>query len=197
MKKVSMIIMILVAVSFVPLNFAFSAGEKTAKGRIEVGGDFGFDRSSVSYDGLDITSTTISVMPRIGYFVIPKLAIEPKLMIVNTSESSDPEIFENYSATHLGAVLNVAYHFEGKGESKYVPFIFGGFGFVSHSGDVGEADEMTMILPDLGGGIKIFVTNDALIRGELFYTRSSNAGGVKDADGSDFGLRAGVSIFVK
>jgi len=207
MKKISLIIMILLAVSFVPLNFAFSQGEKTAKGRIELGGDINFDRSSISYkfDGEDVsvTYTDITLMPRFGYFVIPKLAIEPRFVIINTGVSSDVEGAEDYSVTHFGLMLNAAYHFERKSESKYVPFVFGGGGFISHSGDVEElgegekADEMTLILPDVGGGIKIFVTNDAVIRAELFYARTSNAEGVKDADANDFGIRAGVSIFVK
>jgi hypothetical protein len=191
MKKVSMIIMILLAVSFVPLNFAFSQGEKTAKGRIELGGSISF--TNTSYDGGSIRE--ISLMPRIGYFVIPKLALEPQLLIQNYSVN--PEVGEDYSETNFGGIFNAAYHFERKSESKYVPFIFGGFGFISHSGDVGTADEMTMILPDVGGGIKVFVTNDAVIRAELYYMRVSNALGVKDLDASEIGLRAGVSIFVK
>ena len=191
MKKISLIIMILLAVSFVPLNFAFSQGEKTAKGRIELGGSISF--TNTSYDGGSIRE--ISLMPRIGYFVIPKLALEPQLLIQNYSVN--PEVGEDYSETNFGGIFNAAYHFERKSESKYVPFIFGGFGFISHSGDVGEADEMTMILPDIGGGIKVFVTNDAVIRAELYYMRVSNALGVKDLDASEIGLRAGVSIFVK
>jgi hypothetical protein len=191
MKKVSMIIMILLAVSFVPLNFAFSQGEKTAKGRIELGGSISF--TNTSYDGGSIRE--ISLMPRIGYFVIPKLALEPHLLIQNYSVN--PEVGEGYSETNFGGIFNAAYHFERKSESKYVPFIFGGFGFISHSGDVGDADQMTMILPDVGGGIKVFVTDAAVIRAELYYMRLSNASGVKDLDASEIGLRAGVSIFVK
>lgn len=192
MKKISLIVMILLAVSFVPLNFAFSQGEKTAKGRIELGGSISFTNTSYK-DAYSIRE--ISLMPRIGYFVIPKLALEPQLLIQNYSVN--PEVGDDYSETNFGGIFNAAYHFERKSESKYVPFIFGGFGFISHSGDVGAADEMTMILPDVGGGIKVFVTNDAVIRAELYYMRVSNALGVKDLDASEIGLRAGVSIFVK
>ena len=193
MKKLSLMIVILLVAAFVPLNFAFSAGEKTAKGRIELGGTVDFTHTSYE----NYSSTDISILPGIGYFVIPKLSLEPKLLIQHSSYSYESEFLEDYSATHFGAILHAVYHFEGAGGSKYVPFLFGGAGFASHSGDVGEADEMTMILPDIGGGIKIFVTNDAVIRAALYYQRASNAGGVKDADASEFGIRAGVSIFVK
>ena len=191
MKKVALMIIILLLVSFVPLNFAFSAGERTAKGRVEVGGDISFIHNS--YDGGSITQ--MSIMPRIGYFVIPKLAVEPKLLVSHFSVN--PEYGDDYSTTDFGAIFSAAYHFEGASENQYVPFIFGGLGFISHSGDVGDADEMTMIMPDIGGGIKVFFTDDALLRAELFYQHVSNANGVKDADADDFGLRAGVSIFVK
>lgn len=192
MKKVSLVIMILLAISLVPLNFAFSQGEKTAKGRIELGGSISFTNTSYKDAG---SIRDLMLMPRVGYFVIPKLAVEPQLLIENYSVN--PEVGDSYSWTDFGALFNGAYHFEGKSESKFVPFVFAGFGFVSHSGDVGANDEMTMILPDVGGGIKIFVTNEALIRAEVFYMRESNAGGVKDLDANEIGLRAGVSIFVK
>ncbi len=191
MKRVSFILIILLLVSFVPLNFAFSAGDKTAQGRVEIGGDVSFTHTSYEH----FSMTNIGFWPRIGYFVIPGLAIEPKLLVSHSSQSYEGG--EDYSWTDLGATFNVVYHFEGGAGGGLVPFIFGGLGFVSHSGDVGEADEMTMILPDVGGGIKFFFTNDAVFRGGLFYQRVSNAGGVKDADADDFGFRAGISIFVK
>jgi len=193
MKKGSLRLMVLLLSLFVPLNFAFSQGEKTAKGRIELGGNIDFDNTSYEH----FSTTSISITPGLGFFVIPKLSLEPKLLFQHYSVNWESGFFEDYSTTHFGALFHVVYHFEGSSESKFIPFIFGGAGFASHSGDVGEADEMTMILPDIGGGIKVFVTNDAVIRSALFYQHTSNAGGVKDADANDFGLRAGVSIFVK
>jgi hypothetical protein len=199
MKKVSLIIMILLAVSFVPLNFAFSQGEKTAKGRIELGGNVGFTHESYKYKSESAGSwTDLTVMPRVGYFVIPKLAVEPTLLISHTSWGDGT----SYSVTNFGALLNVAYHFEGKSEAKFVPFVFGGAGFLSHSGDVGETngeknDKMSLIAPHAGGGIKFFFTNTALIRAELFYEHVTNEDGVKDYKADEFGLTAGVSIFVK
>lgn len=191
MKKVCLILMVLLVTSSVPLNFASPAGEKTAGGRIELGGDFYFICSS--YENGSITNLVIS--PRIGWFVSPGLAIEPKLLLVH--QSIDPDWGGSYSATDFGSIFNVVYHFEGKSESDYIPFIFGGIGFVSHSGDVGSADELTTIFPDIGGGIKVFYTNSALLRAEIFFQNITNANGVKDNDATEFGLRVGVSIFVK
>jgi hypothetical protein len=191
MKKALVMFAALLLSSVVPLSFASSAGEKTAEGRTELGGDFHFISSS--YEGASITS--LALTPRIGLFVSPGVAFEPKLLLVH--QTINPDRGGSYSATDFGTILNVAYHFEGRGESDYVPFIFGGVGFVTHSGDVGPNDEWTIILPDIGGGIKVFFTNSALLRAEIFFQNVTNANGVEDSDATEFGLRAGVSVFVK
>jgi hypothetical protein len=191
MKKVSLLIMILLAASFAPRKPALSAVDKTAKGRIELGGSVSLNYTS--YENYSIR--VISIMPSLGFFVIPKLALEPRFLLLH--ESTSHSVLPDYSATDFGAIFNVVYHFEGKGESDIVPFIFGGLGFVTHSGDVGGADQVTMVLPDIGGGFKVFFTNEATMRAELFYQRVFNAHGWKDVDADELGIRAGVSIFVK
>lgn len=184
-------LIVLLTASSLPLGVAFPAGEKTAQGRTELGGDFYFVHSS--YDNGSITNLTIS--PRVGWFIAPGLALEPRFLMAHQTVS--PDGGEDYSVTDFGTIFNVAYHFEGTSGSHYVPFLFGGIGFVTHGGDVGAADEMTLILPDIGGGFKFFITDHALLRTEFFYQHVSNALGWEDVDADEFGLRAGVSIFVK
>jgi hypothetical protein len=192
MKKLCVVMVILTLVVFLPFSLASSAEEMTAKGRIELGGNVAFTHSS--YEGG--STTDITVMPRLGYFVIPKLELEPTLLVSNTSYS--PDGGDSYSGTEFGLVFNVAYHFESASESKLVPFIFAGLGFASFSGDLYPQDAKTsMIVPDAGGGIKYFITNSALIRGEAFWEHVTNESGMKDNDADHFGIRAGVSIFVK
>ena len=192
MKKLFAVMMVLALVVLLPFSLASSAEEKTAKGRVELGGNVGFTHSS--YEGGSITD--IAVMPRLGYFVIPKLELEPTLLVSNTSYS--PDGGDSYSGTEFGLIFNVAYHFESASESKLVPFIFAGLGFASYSGDYyGDDTEMSMIMPDVGGGVKYFITNSALIRGEAFWEHVTNESGMKDNDADHFGIRAGVSIFVK
>jgi hypothetical protein len=183
--------MVLLVVSFVLPNSAFSAGEKTAGGRTELGGDFYFTHTS--YENYSITNLVI--MPRVGFFLSPGLAIEPRFLIIH--QNIDFEYGKDYSTTDFGTIFSVAYHFEGRRESDYVPFVFGGIGFVTHSGDVGSADELTMIFPEIGGGVKFFFTPYALLRAELYFQNVTNAKGVEESDATEFGLRAGVSIFVK
>ncbi|MGB8658182.1 MAG: outer membrane beta-barrel protein [Candidatus Zixiibacteriota bacterium] len=199
MRKVGSIIVVLSLVALVPFSLVFSAGkskaasggeEKTAKGRIELGGGVNFTHTSDDAG----SATDIAVMPRVGYFVIPKLAIEPTLTFENISAS--PKQGGSTSATFLGAQVNVAYHFEGTSEAKYVPYVIGGLGFLARSGDV-HPQNPNLVAPYLGGGIKYFFTNAALVRAELFYEHVSNAGGVQNAKADDLGLTVGVSVFVK
>jgi hypothetical protein len=156
-----------------------------------LGGDFYFTHTSYE----NYSTTNLVFMPRVGFFVSPGLAIEPRFLIIH--QSVDWEYGGDASATDFGMIFNLAYHFEGKSESDYVPFVFGGVGFVTHSGDVGSADELTMVLPEIGGGVKFFFSKYALLRAELYFQNVTNANGYEDNDATEFGLRAGVSIFVK
>jgi hypothetical protein len=186
-----LILLVLFLASAVPLGSTCFAGDKTDQGRTEFGGDFYFVHSA--YEHGSITNLTIS--PRFGWFVSPGLALEPRFLLVH--QTVNPEVGNDFSATDFGAIFNVAYHFEGRRDSDYVPFLFGGIGFVTHSGDVGNADEVTMILPDLGAGIKFFFTDHAVFRAEFFFQHVSNAFGLEDMDADEFGIRAGVSIFIR
>ena len=191
MKKVFLMLLVLFLASTMPLGSTCFAGDKTDQGRTEFGGDFYFVHSA--YEHVSVTNLTIS--PRFGWFISPGLALEPRFLLVH--QTINPEGGNDYSATDFGAIFNVAYHFEGRSESHYVPFLFAGIGFVSHFGDVGPYDEWTMILPDMGAGVKFFFTDHAVFRAELFYQHVSNALGLEDLDADEFGLRAGVSIFIR
>jgi hypothetical protein len=195
MKKVGLIVIVLLLVGLVPLSLAYSAGkkkssgssvEKTAKGRIELGGNIDF--SHQSFDGGSASGLTIA--PRVGYFIKPKWELEPTLLVSHSS-------FGDCSSSSFGLLFDVAYHFEKNKDAKYLPYVIGGLGFKTYSGDVGNNDNTSLILPHLGGGIKYFFTNTALIRTELFFEHVTNSGGAKDSDSNDFGLTAGVSIFIK
>ena len=189
MKKLYVIPVVMILVVVIPFVVT-SAQDKTAEGRIELGGSFGFTNSY--YEGGLMTDVTI--MPRVGIFIMPKLQFEPTLIFSN--QSINPDKGDSYSGSMFGVLFNVAYHYEGTSDSKMLPFLFAGFGFVAYSGDF-YGDEMKMILPTAGAGVKCFITNSALIRGEAFWEHVKNDGGIKDHDANYFGIRAGVSIFIK
>jgi outer membrane protein len=191
MKKLISLLMVLFVLGLFSSSFAQT---KTAKGKIEIGGDASVQMYSQSSDGHKIKSGTLfQLYPRVGYFVIPKLELEPTLIF--ESSSSKPEGGKTSTTTHFGGVFSVSYNFEGA--TNLVPFLFGGIGFLSNSITDEESLKTTLILPDIGAGIKYFITEKGVIRAELFYRRLSNAEGCKDLKQNNFGLRAGLSIFLK
>jgi len=197
MKKV--VSLLLVVFVFALFSSAF-AQEKTAKGQIEIGGRVSFIMSSEKYDGEKLGSgSEFMVYPSVGFFVIPKLELEPTLLIA--SSSWKPEGGETSSGTDLGGLLNVAYHFERATASNLIPFVFAGVGMISHSakseGETVKDLETTMILPDAGAGIKYFITEKGVIRAELFYQRLDKAYGVDKLVETNIGLRAGITLFIK
>lgn len=170
------------------------------KGQVELGGDVGFGMTSYSWEDGDFfidNTSTITFYPRVGYFVIPNLEIEPRLIFNYVKWNYEGEGTEDESFTTLGAILNLVYNFEMEG--KVIPFVFGGLGFQSYSSDPepDEDYETTMILPDVGAGIKAFLTDNGVIRAELFYERHDKASGVDKLTTNNFGIRAGFSVFLK
>jgi hypothetical protein len=204
MKKVAAILLaVFVLVSFSTV-FAAEA-EKTAKGQIEIGGMLSAYMWSESYSGDDefyteYKGTDVMLYPSVGYFVIPKLEIEPKLL-VNFSSYKPKKDGKTSSMTNLGGILNVAYHFEGAMDSKVIPFVFAGVGILSNSAkDYGETVKdlkTTLIAPDAGVGIKYFITERGTIRVEGYIQRLDKAEGIDKLVETDFGLRGGITLFLK
>jgi hypothetical protein len=197
MKKVVSLLLVVFVFALFSASFA---QEKTATGQIEISGTASFAMFSESFDGEKLSSgSEFVVYPSVGYFIIPKLELEPKLLMALSS--SKPEGGKTSSWLDFGGIFNVAYHFEGAIKGNMVPFVFAGAGMVIHSakyqGETVENIKNTMILPDAGAGIKYFITEKGVIRAELFYQRLSNASGVEKLTDTNIGLRAGISIFLK
>jgi hypothetical protein len=197
MKKVAVIMLAVFVLAAFTTAFA---QERTAKGQIELGGTVAFYMSSEKYDGDKVGSgSEINIYPSVGYFIIPKLELEPKLVIY--SSSWKPEGGETTSESSIGGLLNVAYHFEGAVKGNAIPFVFAGVGILSNSaksnGETVKDLKTTMILPDAGVGLKYFITERGTIRAELYYQRLDKAYGIDKLVETNIGLRAGISLFLK
>jgi outer membrane protein len=190
MKKVLIVLIAL----FLVMSSNLFAQEKTAKGKIELSGSVAFTSSSYSSDGNHEATITMFVLsPRIGFFVVDKLEIEPQLLVVSTTLS--PEGGSSGTASAFGGIFSLSYNFEG--ESNLVPFIFAGVGFVSNS-VTDETDLKTsMILPAAGAGLKAFISEKGVLRAEAFYQRTTNSGGWEKLTDNSFGLGVGLSVFLK
>ncbi len=178
---------------------------RLAQGQIEFGGDVGFNMTTYSFEDAEYpvdNSTILTLYPRFGYFVIPNLEIEPRLIFSRMATNYTDEFksafdVEDASFTIFGGVLNVVYNFPMEGQ--VIPFVFAGGGFQTYSSSDEPEDgyETTLILPDAGAGIKAFISDRGVIRAEIFFERHDKAGGVEDLTTNNFGIRAGFSVFLK
>ncbi len=191
MKK--LVVVLAVAVSFLAFSTCF-AQTKTAKGKIELGGNVSFSHNSFSLDGSGQGSmSTFTLFPRVGYFIINKLELEPQLMIQSVTIS--PEGGESHTQAIYGGILSVSYNFESS--SNLVPFVFGGIGFLGNSFTGATDLKTSLILPSVGGGLKIFLTEKGVLRTEAFYQRTTNSSGEDKLTDNGFGISLGLSVFLK
>lgn len=191
MKKV---LVVLVALCFLVLSSNLFAQMKTKKGQIELSGSASFSTSSFSWKGDSEGSITeVAFYPGFGFFVVNKLEIEPKLAFI--SVSVNPEGGETITLTDFGGILSLSYNFEG--ESNLLPFIFAGIGFQTHSITDVKDLKTSMILPEVGAGVKAFFNEKSALRVEAFYSHTTNALGIEDETANSFGLRVGFSVLLK
>jgi hypothetical protein len=197
MKKVAVIMLAVFVLAAFTTAFA---QERTAKGQIELGGTVAFYMYSDKYDGDKVESgSEINIYPSVGYFIIPKLELEPKLIVYSSSWKYEGG--KTNSSSNIGGIFNVAYHFEGAVKGNAIPFVFAGIGMLSNSykddGETRKDVKTTMILPDAGVGIKYFITERGTIRAEVYYQRLDKAYGYDKLVETNIGLRAGISLFLK
>ena len=171
------------------------------KGALEIGGTIGFDMQSYKHKDADEASvkyTDVSIIPSVGKFFSDNLEVEV-MPIVVISKAKYP-MQDDYSVTtsQFGGVVRGAWHFVG--ESNMVPYVAVGVGFlsnsVSYSDDTPEPDLKTsMLLPEVAGGIKAFLSERVALKIEAFFDLTTNAGGAEDVKNTEFGLRGGVTAF--
>ena len=97
------------------------------------------------------------------------------------------------SATAFGMTGGVTLNFPAQGD--LVPFIGAGAGFVAYSGDAYSGATTTAIAPFVRGGIRVMVGSSASVNFGVAYDHQTNALGVKDLDGNEFGLDVGISLY--
>lgn len=106
-----------------------------------------------------------------------------------------PEGGDSHTASNFGGILSVSYNFESA--SNLVPFVFGGIGFLSNSETHATGLKTSMILPSVGGGLKIFISEKGVLRTEAFYQRTTNSGGEDKLTDNGFGISLGLSVFLR
>ena len=176
------------------------------KGALEIGGLVGFDRQSYKHKDADeahLKLTEFTIMPRVGKFFSDNIEIE-LAPILQISKASTPSLVaaaqedQSVTLTQMGAIARGSWHFVGQG--KMIPYVAVGFGVlsnsISYSGDAEDPDlETSMLLPEVAGGVKAFLSERVAIQAEAFFDMWTNADGAKDVTNTEFGIRVGVTAF--
>ena len=126
----------------------------------------------------------------LGFFVVDKLELEPGIILLTSTINY--ETGHSETETHFGGIFALSYNFDTGNPA--VPFIFGRIGFLTNSITDQTDLKTSMILPDVGGGIKFFISPKAALRTEIYYNHMTNLLGEKDWNQNLYGIRAGLSV---
>lgn len=175
------------------LLLSSSNAQYAKKGVVELGGTASFSSTTSVYDGesADESTTTISFMPELGYFIIDNVELALRLMYSSSS-------FGDYSSSSFGAAFAPGYVFDL--QSSVYPFVHAFVGYSSSTFDDGTNDETYSGLL-FGGiaGVKVLLGKNALLNIGVNYMQVTSEPEDWDGDriGFDqFGVEAGFSIFL-
>jgi hypothetical protein len=187
MKKFFIILILIVA-----WMASINAQKYAKKGVIEIAGSVGFTSETDVFDGKtdDNSTTSISFMPRAGYFVIDGLGLFIAPYFQSTS-------YDKESQSMFAAFFAPLYAFDLK--SNVYPFIGGLIGYNTATLDDGN-NEITLSGIGYGalGGIAVQIGKNALLNFGLQYlmltTNPENWEGDRIGN-NQFALEAGFSVF--
>jgi len=185
---------ILLAIVFVFTNVILA---QTEQGKYVLSGATGlqFISSNIEYeqDGQsqgDITQSSFSFMPSVGYFVIDNLAIGLSANFISMTQKEQGRKYTNKSTMILPSAM---YYFPVAGNLK--PLVQVGAGIMStvFEGDFSEPfydsykQEASGLAINFGGGAAYFINENVSLNFGLSYTMAN----LKDGDDSDFVQKQG------
>jgi outer membrane protein len=198
MKKV---FFLAIALAFTNLIF-----EQTEQGKFVLSGATGlqFISSNIDYeyDGQslrNVTQSSFSIMPSIGYFVMDNLAVG---LSANFSSTTQKNEGAKYTVSSTMLLPTAIYYFPVEGQFK--PLLQVGAGLMStkekdsYNGDTYE-DKMSGLALNFGGGAAYFINDYVSLNFGLSYTMAN----LKYSDDSDavqkqgnFAANIGFSVFL-
>lgn len=154
---------------------------QTMQGQWMVGGDAGFNSTTPVHDGTSgDATTTISINPTLGYFVIDNLAVGLNLGFTTVTDQGSQFV--------VGPL--VRYYFVNLGESAKL-FGQGRFNFVSTSPDQGDSVSGTQW--GIGVGLAWFLNPHVALEGILEYS-STTPNSDFDIKSNNIGFNIGFQI---
>ncbi len=156
------------------------------KGSWLVGGTAGFEMwGGDLYEVEDEKATLIELVPRVGYFLMPGLAVGGTLEFMSLSQGET-------DLSVLGVGPMVEYYFGGP-YSKMYPFLSARFNWSKTSND----DEFTDTTFGFSAGGIMMLCRNVGLRAAAFYAMDSTEPEDGDStDGNRMGLRVGFESFI-
>lgn len=156
---------------------------QTEKGNVLIGGTAGFDYSKEG----ELKTTTFSLAPMAGFFVVDNLAVGGGVGLALTSTKFDGE---DFNSTAIALQPMVRYYFGGSGNTRP----FGAADFRWASVKVGDNDSESGVGFGIGVGIDFFLNSRVAIEGIVGYN-SFKFSESDDATGT-IGINFGVVAFI-
>lgn len=173
------------------------AVERAQRNKLELGGDFSFSYDNYDQLGFDQGSiTSFSLTPRFGFFVGGNVQLEPEMSLNYVRDVSFGDDFE---ILRLGFLFRVAYNFVP--HEKTFPFVFLGMGLIGNSNSRVSNEETTIIMPEIGMGIKAFITRSSALRIAVKFVHEENSldflgSPFQNVDNNSLQISAGYSVFL-
>ena len=165
---------------------------------LELNGFFTFEHTSATYDvpgdgSVDIGTTVSDLEPGVGYFFTPNWELLGSLIILHQS-------FADTSVDNYGLKASGYYHFNTSG--SVIPFAGVALGVLTNGGDRPvidgqEADNTSAIVPELIVGVRWPFKNVVSFNFTGGYRHYTDYQGFDGADGDQFFLGAGFSMFLQ
>jgi hypothetical protein len=164
-----------------------------ARGSRLIGGTASVARSTSESGGSESSVTSISVSPRMLWFLRDRLAIGGELGLGHSSG-------EGFSSTSWRLGPAVQWYF-GELDARTLPFVGAALHFGSSSSESGGAEFSTSTQGlELVAGMTRLLARNVGLTGELFFARtnsdSESGTSAFEATSTNFGVRVGLSVFL-
>ena len=178
---------------FLVLGAGHALAGSMPAGTTELSTALAFNHAGFSFEDEDLGSTTtLALSVGVGQCVTNMLEIQGALMFAHNSVS--PEGGDSESASSFGFLGSLIVNFSTSG--PMVPYVQGGIGLQTYSGDGYEGAETSSIVPSVGGGLRFLIGDSASINAGLTYQHVNNAGGGEDITANEVLFTVGVSVLL-
>jgi hypothetical protein len=144
--------------------------------------------------GNDTRSFVLDLNPRVGYFILPGLAVTANLQLARASN-------DNGHTSTYGVGPGVTYYFGG-GPRRFLPFLSGRTLWVQSTSYADAGGSASLETWDwlVSGGALFLVAKNVGVTGEVFYSHShvtfDGIGPAQSNSSEEYGTQLGVAVYL-